>query len=112
MFGLRRHGAWEVTLALLVLLRQCSAEGGDGQAQKRTELRLVLGEVIQRGCPQCAGFTIPGFVACGDLAPCDALQDFLLILIQAHSEGTVDPNDLDLVRFYLGHADLLIEAFL
>lgn len=37
------------------------------------------------------------------------LQDLLLILVQAHSEGRLETDNLDLVYFYLGHADLLME---
>lgn len=36
-----------------------------------------------------------------------ALQDLLLILVQAHGEGGLDPDDLHLVHFDLGHTDLL-----
>ena len=37
------------------------------------------------------------------------LQDLLLILVQAHGERGLETDNLDLVYFYLGHADLLIE---
>lgn len=37
------------------------------------------------------------------------LQDLLLILVKAHGEGGLETDNLHLVYFYLGHADLLIE---
>lgn len=43
------------------------------------------------------------------ILPGYTLQDLLLILIQAHSEGGLDTNNLDLVYLDLGHAELLTE---
>lgn len=74
------------------------------------KLRGVL--VGQRGSSQCQEITVPAFVAHRDLTPGYTLQDLLLILVQAHSKGGLDTNDLDFVYFYLGHTDLLIETLL
>lgn len=43
------------------------------------------------------------------ILPGYTLQDLLLILIQAHGEGGLDTDNLDLVYLNLGHAELLIE---
>lgn len=60
---------WPTSL-LLVPLRQCPTEGGNGQAQKRAEIRGVLGREDWCGglSPQ-AGLAALGFVACRDFAP-------------------------------------------
>lgn len=57
--------------------------------------------------PRRAGCS--GQLATLQFLPGYTLQDLLLILVQAHGEGGLDTDNLDLVYFYLGHADLLIE---
>lgn len=44
------------------------------------------------------------------ILPGHTLQDLLLILVQAHGKGGLDTNNLHLVYFYLGHAELLRES--
>lgn len=70
---------------------------------------MLHGQVLTRRMHHPRSTDCSGLPATLQFLPGYTLQDLLLILVQAHGEGGLETDNLDLVYFYLGHTDLLVE---